>query len=386
MRQMTFTVRFVTPAFLGGADQSAQWRTPPFKALIRQWWRVAEAAGRKPETGELHRREGELFGRAADEGTTASQVKLRLDWRGGKVTRDAWNAQQADRFANVSHPEVKDRNDTTKLQPVGTALYLGYGPVDVGNRLKRESALAPDQFRSLELGVPASAEERFQDVLRLAHAFGALGSRSRNGWGSLHFEQGGLTAEELEAMLDSVNRAGRDWLRPFSRDWRKALDTDWCHAVGRDERGLLLWRTEKMSKWEDVLKTLAEAKIAFRTQFHFNGGGPHNTLCDRQLLAYPITRHALNGQGWERNANQVLFKVLPHDGKFVGLIAHLPHELPARLRRGTGLDEPSLSLREKDIWQKVHEMLDNHSGVLSRVHEKILAQTASALKLITRLP
>ncbi len=29
-----------TPSYLDHlSDQSAQWRTPPFKALIRQWWR-----------------------------------------------------------------------------------------------------------------------------------------------------------------------------------------------------------------------------------------------------------------------------------------------------------------------------------------------------------
>ena len=36
-----YTLELVTPAFLGGAeDQSAEWRTPALKALIRQWWRV----------------------------------------------------------------------------------------------------------------------------------------------------------------------------------------------------------------------------------------------------------------------------------------------------------------------------------------------------------
>jgi CRISPR-associated protein Cmr1 len=38
MTETSYTVRFVTPAFLGDADQKGRWRTPPFKALIRQWW------------------------------------------------------------------------------------------------------------------------------------------------------------------------------------------------------------------------------------------------------------------------------------------------------------------------------------------------------------
>ncbi len=38
-----YTVRFLTPAFLGDAEQNGRWRTPPFKAQLRQWWRVAYA-------------------------------------------------------------------------------------------------------------------------------------------------------------------------------------------------------------------------------------------------------------------------------------------------------------------------------------------------------
>jgi hypothetical protein len=38
---LTYRVSFTTPAFLGDAEQNGQWRTPPFKALLRQWWRVA---------------------------------------------------------------------------------------------------------------------------------------------------------------------------------------------------------------------------------------------------------------------------------------------------------------------------------------------------------
>jgi hypothetical protein len=42
--QTRFQIQFHTPAFLGDANQSGRWRTPPFKAQLRQWWRVAYAA------------------------------------------------------------------------------------------------------------------------------------------------------------------------------------------------------------------------------------------------------------------------------------------------------------------------------------------------------
>ena len=48
METRRYTLRFLTPAFLGGADQSGQWRTPPIKHLLRERWRVAWAAQNGP--------------------------------------------------------------------------------------------------------------------------------------------------------------------------------------------------------------------------------------------------------------------------------------------------------------------------------------------------
>ncbi|NBY27683.1 MAG: hypothetical protein EBQ71_11845 [Betaproteobacteria bacterium] len=44
MRELTHQVSFNTPAFLGNAEQQDQWRTPPLKAMLRQWWRMVKAA------------------------------------------------------------------------------------------------------------------------------------------------------------------------------------------------------------------------------------------------------------------------------------------------------------------------------------------------------
>ena len=82
MKKLSYELTFLTPAFLGNAEQSGQWRTPPFKALIRQWWRMVFAAGEQAG-GELVRemREAEraLFGSAADGESQKSLLRLRLD-------------------------------------------------------------------------------------------------------------------------------------------------------------------------------------------------------------------------------------------------------------------------------------------------------------------
>ncbi len=110
MKKLEYQVSFTTPAFLGNAEQQAQWRTPPFKALIRQWWRVVKAnellrAG--VSSGELHaellRRENELFGAAAYDangGSHRSLLRIRLEsWH--YVKCDKWESDP-----KIPHPEV----------------------------------------------------------------------------------------------------------------------------------------------------------------------------------------------------------------------------------------------------------------------------------------
>jgi len=94
METLSYQVSFATPAFLGNAEQQAQWRTPPFKALLRQWWRVVVAPDVGYHHGELLRRENALFGCAGGgeegggEGGGRSKVQLRLSsWEAGSLAQ-----------------------------------------------------------------------------------------------------------------------------------------------------------------------------------------------------------------------------------------------------------------------------------------------------------
>jgi len=92
MVQQHYTLSFITPAFLGNAEQQGQWRTPPFKALLRQWWRVAAAKSHDYNHERLREAEGRLFGNAWIENDfRKSEVRLRLDaWDMGRLSSNAW--------------------------------------------------------------------------------------------------------------------------------------------------------------------------------------------------------------------------------------------------------------------------------------------------------
>ena len=187
MVKQSYTVRFTTPAFLGDTEQNGAWRTPPFKALLRQWWRVAVAEDYGYDHTKLREAEGRLFGNAwlkkPDGKLDASQslVRLRLDvWRSGKL--QSWL--------------VKDPRLTEIKNPVGAHLYLGYGPLSNekgrGTVLKMNASLQNGESAQLTLMFPEQAQGDLIKTLCLIQKFGALGGHSRNGWGSVEFN--GTTA------------------------------------------------------------------------------------------------------------------------------------------------------------------------------------------------
>lgn len=332
MQTRECTARFLAPAFLGNAAQDGQWRSPPFKHLLRAWWRVAwaEANGFSGSVDTLRRDEGALFGSAADGTGHRSRVRLRLDrWNQGSLKR--WQPLGA-----VQHPEVR--------VAVDAGLYLGYGPVRLprGSRepaLKGNAAIQAGESARLRLAFPDGDSRLIDRALALMDAFGTLGGRSRNGWGSLALE--GAPA------LGSL---------PL-RDWEACLDRDWPHAIGRDERGALVWQTEPFDDWQGLMRRLAEIKIGFRTRFPFpKERPPHQRVEDRHWLAYPVTRHVT--RSWNRNArlpNSLRFKVIAVDGGLRGRIFHVPCLPPPQFR-------PDRHAIER-VWREVHAFLDGTKGV-----------------------
>jgi CRISPR-associated protein Cmr1 len=379
VKRLEYTVRFTTPAFLGDAEQSGRWRTPPLKALLRQWWRVAYAADHHfaVDVAAMRRDEGLLFGNAwlsHQEGDREvadhrkSLVRLRLDrWEAGKLRK--WQA-----LATIAHPEV--------LKAVGSDLYLGYGPITLPHgatlpQLKKSAAIQAGESATLSIAAPDDHALRIQTALWLMDHYGTLGGRSRNGWGSL----------SLTSLNGTPALAGE----PPSRLWRDALGLDWPHAIGRDGAGTLVWTTEAFDDWKAIMRTLAIVKIGLRTQFVFpNAAPPHQNVQPRHWLSYPITKHTT--RAWNRGArlpNSLRFKIRPdasQPDKLRGVIFHVPCSPAPEFRP----DRAAIS----EVWSAVHGLLDDLSRPKAgRAYSMVRdAQRREALKpqldtvTLTRIP
>lgn len=347
MIKKTYRLQLASPAFLGDADQKGTWRTPPLKALIREWWRIAVAPQVAYEVGALKTQEKGLFGTAADDGSDGNQQsKIRLalsDWRAGSCKQ--WEPGEA----RVTHPEVKDRN-TGKERPVGAELYLGYGPLvfQQGTQLNNGAALQAKEENTLKLAHPEEHDEALTLALTLAHWFGTIGGRSRNGWGSLGWQA--LAGAPALPVLSKAALEHTGCTRPLAR----CLDLDWPHAIGTDAKGALVWRSKDTFRdWRAAMKFLAQTKIGFRVALGFVGGQPHREPQARHVLAYPVTHHkvpAWEGKDRGRLANTLRFKLQPEpDGSLRALIYHTPCK-PTLPHQGIDL---------LGTWQRVHDFLDN---------------------------
>lgn len=343
MNTYNFEIRFATPAFLGDADQNGTWRTPPFKALIRQWWRVVYTKDKDPgRVQDLRLAEAELFGSASGSDGHRSRLRIRMGaWSAGGLLRADWQA-----IPGFLHEEVGHGG-----RWVSADSYLGFGPVDVRGRsvLRSERAIKPAEPNELALQVlspkwdPKMNEEphrHIREALDLVNRYGTLGGRSRNGWGSV-----GLVPSD-----------GQLWtsIGPPTREWHELLNYDWPCAIGRDNKGPLIWQTRPFSDWKEAMTALALVRYRTRRLFPLEGiPTPHNEPADRHWLAYPVTKdHRVTGWEKQRLPNSLRLKVRTQGASFIGLVFHMP-VMPEAYRF-----KPKYEALVS-VWSKVHRALDN---------------------------
>ncbi|WP_163139611.1 RAMP superfamily CRISPR-associated protein [Arhodomonas sp. KWT] len=323
MEQRQHTITFLTPAFLGDARQNAAWRTPPFKAELRRWWRMA-IASHGHDLATVRRLEGELFGDAAGNSGKRSALRLRLNaWK--RHTEPDWHL-------------AVDRNQLRMASGLSAAGYLGFGRAETQRKetdRKTDPAIPAGESATLRMAWPAGDDnDALEQALGLMHRFGTVGGRNRNGWGSYEIES------PPKIHLDR-----------YLVDWRDAVNNhDWTIGVGRDKAGPLVWQTRPQRSWEGAIRVLAEVRKALCGEAKQQGRRP--------LLSYPVTKG--NRPDWDklsaRIPNSLRFKVIKGEKGLHGQIAHVPCGPADFLRQKFTAQEEA---RFPDLWEACHELLDD---------------------------
>jgi len=163
-------LELVTPV-LGGAavprtiDEVDVVRVPSIRGQLRFWWRALNLQ-RSKAPAELHTKESELFGRAAEKEGGRSEVEICLHVlaRGGCDTQDIELGKTPGDYALF--PARSERKRKPDEKPPAPRRKPG------------------TQF-TLELRAPKERLEELRPVLRAWILFGGYGSRTRRGLGSL---------------------------------------------------------------------------------------------------------------------------------------------------------------------------------------------------------
>jgi CRISPR-associated protein Cmr1 len=180
--RITADFEILTPMFLGGADQNkAELRAPSIKGALRFWYRALDP--------RFFEREPTIFG-AGGEGAGQSLLVVRC--------REVEGAGDQKSFAGYNPDQFTQGRGTKATKGL---IYLGY-PFNMGKNTERR-AINPGTRFSVSVschrawkGAPEDAQLPLRSALASLWALGhlgALGSRSRRGFGALALHAWRLT-------------------------------------------------------------------------------------------------------------------------------------------------------------------------------------------------
>jgi CRISPR-associated protein Cmr1 len=340
MQTKRYELSFLAPAFMGDASQAGAWRTPPFKALLREWWRIRAASRVNYDIDKLRALENGLFGTAADSAggdSRVSQLRMSLaSWRPGAL-------------ATWPPPQGGARLDVGSGRSLPADFYLGYGPLVVGGKLKAKRAIKDGEANELNLAWPDSShfDLGLDVVLPLVDAFGTLGGRCRNGWGSLAVKEKG--SQDFPCISADLLKEWRV-LRPL----KDCLREDWPHAIGSDVDGPLVWESidPPFKTWRDALGVFATARLSMRRTARSMKSASFNKTQPLDAIVQPTTGRPGFG-GSARIANTLRFKLFRDEaGALRTRIYHTPCRPPRQH------DMQGVPLLE--TWQAIHAELDRN--------------------------
>jgi CRISPR-associated protein Cmr1 len=166
VKRLTFELEFITPAFIGGANQQAELRPASFVGLLRWWWRALKG---ECDVKRLREEEIKIFG---GDGKMASPVYLRVE---GDVSKGE------DLINEYRLSWSFDKNRRALIGPHAGVGYLYYSMVALN---KREFIKADSRLRLTLIGKDEFLKHYIASLWALVF-LGGVGARSRRGGGNL---------------------------------------------------------------------------------------------------------------------------------------------------------------------------------------------------------
>lgn len=304
MERTTLHLEIVTPCFLGGADQTstAEWRAASVRGQLRWWFRAVAGGAFDGDLKRVRRAEAALFGSTKQasllrvrtlgqppQQEAGSEFKAGSRLTGADLT-EVWGLDPSDpsNKGTVDRLQLRKPSGALLTNRHGTEIgtsplqYLGYGCVGL-HKLERP-CLRPGETVRLVLSWPTRRWERlptesrrlFERSLEAWLVLGGVGSKARNGYGSLHCirvegtslstggEPGSLvvrTRQELEDVVERILGMGRSGTTG---------EAAWTHLTPASRVYLA---RDALPSWDGALTTAGAWLIAFRRRYGYPNDG-----------------------------------------------------------------------------------------------------------------
>ncbi|EKD51377.1 MAG: hypothetical protein ACD_62C00269G0003 [uncultured bacterium] len=277
IEERTFDLEVVTPLFLSGADQRvAELRTASIKGMLRFWWRALYGSD---DVIGMKKEENRVFGSTASKST----IKIRIIHK-----EEPKQYVGADLPAGI--PFCVHGKST------GIIHYL------FGQAYSKRNFIPP--LTKFELSIQFHSEDQIKvtNTVKTFFKYGCLGSRSRNGFGSLH--------------CHFIEHEKRD----------KISNEPLAFTAFSNKSTLFLFKEH--NNWVGALSEIGNAYRGARLSPELEK--PHHFEMRSRIALPIISRDRTETEGWMRSQRQTksyFLKVIktPND-KFRGQILFLPYE------------------------------------------------------------
>lgn len=192
-KTIELSCKILTPMFMSGANpQQPEFRAPSFKGIMRFWWRALNGhLAIKTDNGwdysKLYEKENEIFGNGGEK-AKKSKVSIVI---GNKNFKELHfnNLIKEHKLNDASFNYIK---------------YIGFGLYDFKSPEKDKKCIEGECTILIKYNLEDEDELELIKTLSAINLFGCLGSKSRNGFGSIELKTTNIKLLSKEELLKEI--------------------------------------------------------------------------------------------------------------------------------------------------------------------------------------
>lgn len=215
MDQKEITLEVVTPMFISGPDTTrSELRAPAIKGLLRWWWRALNG---DLTIKELKAKEELIYGSTKRKSSFSINIE----------TNDSVE-EKLDNLPSGKKIEVTSRGKTFYISIID---YLAFGIAEYVKRqkcnvYKRPYITSGSKFKLLLRFYNDEHKEEVLNAVTALISYGGLGSKSRNGFGSIH-----AIEKQKKISLPKMNSARYHAFSDNSKEFIFNIHNEWVDAL-----------------------------------------------------------------------------------------------------------------------------------------------------------